>query len=308
MTARTTLAALLLLAIPTTTPAAEADPAAPKADPLYIVTEDVVYGPRDGMALTLDVITPKKPNGLGVVVFISAGYRSGRDVMAMFHPLASQPLLQRGYTVFAVMHSSQPKYTVPEIVQDAHRAVRFVRYHAKKYGVDPNRLGAAGASAGGHLALMVGCAGKPGDPEAKNPVDRESSSVAAVACFFPPTDFPALQDRATWDITAAFDVREFNPKTGRYERVSAERRQQLGRELSPLTHVGKGSAPVFVMHGDADKLVPVEQSKALVAKLKECGVACELTIKPGKGHWWLGIEKDVPALVDWFDKYLTPKK
>jgi len=62
------------------------------------------------------------------------------------------------------------------------------------------------------------------------------------------------------------------------------------------------------MHGDVDKVVPIEQSKALVAKLNGCGVACELVVKPGKGHYWLGIEKDIPALVDWLDIHLGPKK
>ena len=70
-----------------------------------------------------------------------------------------------------------------------NRAVRFIRYHAKDYTIDPDRIGITGGSAGGHLSLMQGTAGDAGDPKAKDPVDRTSSRVQAVACFFPPTDF-----------------------------------------------------------------------------------------------------------------------
>ena len=76
--------------------------------------------------------------------------------------MMATPFLDRGYTVFAVMHGSQPKYTVPEIVDDVHRAVRYVKHNAKKYGIDPDKLGATGGSAGGHLSLMMGRAGDPG--------------------------------------------------------------------------------------------------------------------------------------------------
>lgn len=297
MTARAVFAVSLLLAVPALAPAADAAPP-------YAVTEDVVYGRRAGLALTLDVIAPKKSNGAGVIVFVSAGYRSDRELMPLAHR-ASAAFLDRGYTVFAVLHGSQPKFTLPEIVEDAHRAVRFVRHNAKRFGIAPDRIGATGGSAGGHLALMVGCAGRAGDPHAKDPVERERSGVGAVACFFPPTDLLALEDRATGTFAAPFDVRELDARTGMYERVSCERRRELGRELSPLTHASAASAPVFVVHGEKDTVVPVEQSRTLVAKLKGCGVACELSVKPKAGHFWLGIEKDVPVLADWFDKHLA---
>ena len=303
MTARALSAVFALLTL-----AAPAQPAPlPKPEPAFTTTEDVVYGRRVGLALILDVLTPKNPNGLGVFVFVSAEFRSGRDLLALFRP-AMTPFLDRGYTVFAVMHGSQPTFTVPQIVEDAHRAVRFIRHNAKKYGIDPEKLGAAGGSAGRHLALMVGCAGGPGNPGAKDPVDRESSKVAAVACFFPPTDFLALENAPNKDVAAAFDFREFDPKSGTCERVTGERRRQIGREISPITHATKDSAPALIVHGDKDKLVPVEQSKAMVAKLKERGAACELKVKQGREHFGLWIISEVPTLVDWLDKHLLTKK
>ena len=91
--------------------------------------------------------------------------------------------------MFAVCHGSQPKYTIPEAIADMQLSVRYIRSHASEFGIDPDRIGVSGGSAGGHLSLMLGTASDAGDPQAKDPVLRASSRVAAVACFFPPTDF-----------------------------------------------------------------------------------------------------------------------
>src|SRR3954452_24540576 len=177
---KTRLGLLLSLLMTVAAPSARA---ADTAD--WTRTQDVIYGRKYGLALTMDVFTPKKANGVGVIFVVSGGWFSRPQAI---HPALATPLLKRGYTVFAVVHGSQPRFTVPEIVEDMHRAVRFIRHHATEYGVDPDRLGITGASAGGHLSLMIGTAGQKGNPNAPDPVDRESSRVKAVACFFPPTD------------------------------------------------------------------------------------------------------------------------
>jgi acetyl esterase/lipase len=148
---------------------------------------DIVYGRKLGMALTMDVWKPAKQNGIGVIFLVSGGFQSGLDKVdsERFGAVVLKPFLDRGQTVFAVSHSAQPKFNVIEIVPDIHRAVRFIRVHAKDYGVDPDRLGIMGTSSGGFLALSIATAGKPGDHEAKDPVDRASSRVQAVACFCP---------------------------------------------------------------------------------------------------------------------------
>src|SRR5438445_2418441 len=149
-------------------------------------TEDVIYGRKFGTALTLDVFQPAKTNGCGILFMVSGGFFSSHDAIS---PGFYQPLLQRGYTVFAVVHGSQPRFIIPEIERDIHRAVRFVRHNAAKWHVSPDHFGITGGSAGGHLSLTMGTQGKAGDPDEKDPIDRESSAVQAVACFFPPTDF-----------------------------------------------------------------------------------------------------------------------
>ena len=78
-------------------------------------------------------------------------------------------------------------------------------------------------------------------------------------------------------------------------------------QVSPLYHVTKGSAPALIIHGDADKLVPIQQAELIIAKFKDAGVPCELVVKKGAGHGWAGMDKDLPTLADWFDKYLAKK-
>src|SRR5438067_2151709 len=160
-------------------------------EPAFTRAADVIYGRKYGMALTLDVFTPKaNANGAAVVWVVSGGWVSAHELAAPEFPFSPvNELVKRGYTVFAVIHGSQPKFTIPEILQDMHRAVRFIRAHAADYKIDPDRIGITGGSAGGHLSLMQGTAGDQGDPKARDPIDRTSSRVQAVACFFPPTDF-----------------------------------------------------------------------------------------------------------------------
>src|SRR5256714_7275792 len=99
--------------------------------------EDVIYSRKFGTALTLDVFQPEQPNGCGILFMVSGGFFSSHDAI---NPAFYRALLDRGYTVFAVVHGSQPKFTIPEIEQDIHRAVRFVRHIAGTYGVKPEKL------------------------------------------------------------------------------------------------------------------------------------------------------------------------
>src|SRR6476620_8849050 len=111
--------------------------------------EDVIYGRKYGTALTMDVFTPKKvAKGIGVIFVVSGGFFSSHEAI---NPVFVRPFTDRGYTVFAVVHGSQPRFNVPEIVQDMNRAVRFIRHHARDYSIEPDRLGIYGGSAGGHL-------------------------------------------------------------------------------------------------------------------------------------------------------------
>ena len=286
------------------------------AEEAFTRTEDVIYGRKFGTALTLDVFTPKpagnkSANGAAVVLVVSGGWYSSHD--GVNQGFASE-FLSRGYTVFAVVHGSQPKFTIPEVVEDMHRAIRFIRSRAKQYQIDPERIGICGASAGGHLSLMQGTAGTLGDPEAKDPVDRESSRVQAVACFFPPTDFlnygkpgeNAIGRGILKDFRAPFDFHELDPKTRSFVPIVDEAKIiEIGKSISPVNHVTKDDAPTLIIHGDRDKLVPIQQAEIIISKLKDVGVPCELVTKPGADHGWPDIGNDFATLANWFDKYLS---
>jgi acetyl esterase/lipase len=277
----------------------------------YVRTRDVIYGRKDGLALTMDVIAPReKPNGLGIVFVVSGGWRSSP---AAIRPELFTPFLRHGYTVFAVVHGTQPKFTVPEIIADVHRAIRFIRYHAKEYRIDPDHIGITGGSAGGHLSLMIGMAGTPGDPKARDPVERVSSRVQAVACFFPPTDFlnygkeGAVLDCKNIDrrFRAALDFQVLDTDERIFKRITDEKKvQELLRDISPITHVSRDDPPTLIIHGDKDHLVPLQQSERMVAKLKEAGVPADLIVKKDCGHGWFTILKDTETLAQWFDRYL----
>jgi acetyl esterase/lipase len=292
-------------------PCAAQFPTKTPLDP-HVRSEDVIYGRKDGVALTMDVYSPKKnPNGAGVILCVSAEYRSGKEMLNLFREYTAGAFLNRGYVVFLVMHGSQPRFTVPEIVGQMHRAVRFIKANAKGYGVDPKRLGITGASSGGHLSLMMGCAGRGGAPDDEDEVDKQSSKVAAVACIFPVTDFLEYDKEklpAKWErFRALFDVREMDRKTNRLERITPEMRTQLGREYSPLHCFKQDAAPTFIVHGDADELVPIRQSRELNVALKKCGALCELVEVKGMGHTIPEALTHLPRLADWIDKQLVQK-
>ncbi len=262
-------------------------------------TEDVIYGRKFGTALTLDVFQPTKPNGVGLVWMVSGGWFSSHEAI---NPDKYRPFLARGYTIFAVVHGSQPKFIVTEIAEDIHRAVRFIRHNAGSYGVDPDRLGITGASAGGHLTLTMAVKGGRGKPDAKDPIDRESSAVQCAACFFPPTDFLNYGEPGE-DAVGVGTLKNYQPAFGPLSDTN-EGRQKLGREISPIYFLQSNTPPVLIIHGDADKLVPIYQAQTFVKRCDELGVKAKLLVRKGREHGWPGINQDLQILADWFDEHL----
>ena len=240
----------------------------------YARTEDVVYGRKFGTALTLDVFQPTgtKPNGFAIIQVISGGWISSH---ANISPAGLQTYLDRGYTVFAVVHGSQPKFTLPEIVPDLHRAVRFIRHNAARWAIDPAHLGITGSSAGGHLSLTLGTQGGPGPADAKDPIDRASSAVQAVACFYPPTDF--LNYGREGEIAVGRGIlKDYIPAFGP-DALTPEGRQKLGQTFSPARYA------------------------------TAAGATARLIVKPGAEHGgktWPDLAGDRRRFADWFDHYL----
>jgi acetyl esterase/lipase len=285
------------------------------ADEAEVVRQqDVIYGRKWGLAMTMDVFTPKNANGAAVVAVMSGGWFSAKE---MIRPADLGEYTKRGYTVFAVMHGSQPKFTVPEAVEDMNRAVKFIRAHAKEYKIDPDKIGITGASAGGHLSLMIATAPDKGDPDARDPVEAASARVQAAAVFFPPTDFENWgKAEAVLNIETirdpfkpAFDFRESDKATGRFLPVTDEKKvRAILHQVSPINHVSSENPPVLIIHGDKDDLVPIQQAEIMVDRLKEAKVPAKLVVKEGAKHGWQDMGKDRVTIADWFDQYLLRKE
>lgn len=274
----------------------------------FDVIEDVVYGHKDGLALTMDVVTPKENSkGIGVVLVSSGGWRSGksnvpgREIEGRKHEHWMQGLLQGGYTLFVARHGSAPRYYVPEMIDDIRRSVRFARHHAAKYGVDPERLGITSGSSGGHLSLMVGLTGDDGKPEAEDPIDRESSRVQAIVAWFPPTDL------VNWGMKDGYvTINKLRPDIlkGLFPEIT-DIKPQL-ESISPIYFITPDDPPLLLIHGLRDLTVPIQQSRIMRDKYDEAKLPVKLVEHKTGGHTnWPGILDEYPAVWTWFDEYLS---
>ena len=255
---------------------------------------DVIYGHRDGMALTYDVFKPLKPNGALVVNMVSAGWNSSwaapEERQARY-----QLLIDKGFTVVALYHASAPRFKVPDAVADIRLGMRHIKLHAADYGADPLRIGVWGASAGGHLSLVAGVMADDGDPAAANPLERSGNRVRAVVAYFPPTDLDKLLG-------------------GRAKSGAIDFNDSLRASISPIHFVDARDPPTLIISGGADKGVPISQSEVMKAALDKASVENRLKVFPDADHD-LYVKGDpaktdayaveaMNAMVDWFQKHL----
>jgi acetyl esterase/lipase len=266
---------------------------------------DVVYGEVHGTGLLMDVFTPKgKANGLGIIDVVSGAYSSDRrklrdHILAQLYSI----FCSRGYTVFAIRPGSRTRYTAPEMEAHVKIGIRYVKQHAAEYKVDPDRLGLTGASAGGHLATLAAVTPEEGNPDADSPLLRHNTRVKAAAIFFPPTDFLDWDGKPA-DFKTLGDLLFLGGAKGHSEEEIKERAGQI----SPARLVKEPAVPFLLIHGDADPLVPLQQSQKMVAALKAAGGSAELIVKKGGGHPWMTLPEEVKIMADWFDQHLPETK
>ncbi len=311
---RRILAALALgLSLPALAPAQTA--------PAARVDRNVVYGMVSGLGLLMDVYRPAQPNGIAVVAIQGSGWYQPLRYDAV--PLKernevsqhAQRFAAAGYTVFSLNHRSAPRFRYPDPVDDAQRAVRFIRAHKADYGVTSDRIGAWGSSSGGHLVEMLGTLDGAGNAADLDPVNRFSGKVQAVVALFAPSDLPtmfykterqgtvaALMGFAYQDPSLPGGARPEDPENRAY------------RAASPTTHATADDAPMLLFHGDEDVIVPIQQSELMEATLKKAGVEVRFVRVPGGKHGGdFQFKAGDPRLPDhkgeavkWFDAHLKP--
>ncbi len=251
--------------------------------------QDVIYMKAGGTAFTMDVFKPAKPNKAAVVFMVSGGWTSDHSRLESLAPAMKQVFGDAGFTVFAVVHGAQPRYKVAEIVEQVRSAVRFIHAHAADYGVDSNRVGVTGISSGAHLSLMI--AGSP------------DSGVNAVAAIAPGTDL------ANWGkpgvlFTDDPAIVPFTPALGFDPKATKDDIKAMLMKLSPITLVNPKYPPTLIVHGDADKLVPLQQSEAMDRALAKAGIEHKLEVIPGGGHDDKTFGPGLIKALQWFKEKL----
>lgn len=262
------------------------------------ITPDVVYGHKAGMALTYDVVKPAKSNGAAVLFMVSGGWVSAwtrPDAIIRGEKPASlnlfEKIVDRGYTLILVRHGSSPFFKVPDAVADVKLSIRHIRAHAVDFGIDPARIGVCGASAGGHLSLVLGSMGDDGSDKADVENSKVSSRVQAAVAYFPPTD-----------------IREYvNHKTLSRQFPAVVFPDDQADDVSPLLAVTPDDAPTLLIHGDNDELVPISHSERFLKAMQDANATCELIVMKGAAHGFPGDQgtQAETALLDWFDKHLA---
>jgi len=234
------------------------------------VDMDVVYAKVGDTELKMDLHHPVSP-GVGkspaVVVIHGGAWMAGarKDIESLAKAFAEE-----GFLAANVSYRLAPKHKWPAMLDDVQTAVRYLRHHAGKLKIDPKMIAATGASAGGHLSLFLGFT----DTREANPKEfpKESSRVQAVLDLFGPTDM-------SQDYPKSADIL--------YSIVLGKPRDQAAAEIkaaSPLNFVDAKSAPVYIIQGLNDAVVPSVQSVRLSEKLKKTGVVYESVMIDGFGH------------------------
>jgi acetyl esterase/lipase len=228
-----------------------------------------------GLALLMDVYYPENPNGYGIIHISGSSWTRGLslDARMLNHKrhvkLEGEVFVEAGYTLFSVNHRAVPRFVYPAAVEDVQRAVRFIRYHADRYGINPAKIGAIGGSSGGHLVCILGILDGNEILEDDTPVNRMNAKVQCVMARAAPTNFLGE------DIGESFlgaRVRD-KPSTIEYKRAY---------QASLINHVSTDDPPFLLIHGDKDPVVPYVLSENMYNKLLEMKVKSNLiTVKGG---------------------------
>jgi acetyl esterase/lipase len=227
--------------------------------------KNLTYAMHDGVALPMDLYLPRDVAAkatvapMPVILWLPGGgwFECNKETAPWFYA-------KHGFAIAAINYRTSDQHPAPANVHDCKAAVRWLRMHAPEYGLDPDRIGVWGKSAGGHLALML--AFTPDHPELDRATYGVSSRVQAACSFYGVSDLVRLD--TTWS------------------RQYLRDRHDLVWLLGPINHVSSSVPPTLLFHGDADPVVPIEQSQILHDALRAAGADVEMHVVQGAVHHW----------------------
>ncbi len=259
------------------------------------VERRIEYGKGGEVALKLDIYSPKqRTKPLPAVIFIHGGaWKSGNR--EMYHYYCTK-FAEHGFIAATISYRLTGVAPFPAAVEDVKCAVRWIRANAEKLGIDPNKIGVVGGSAGGHLALMIAYASDKPELEGTGGNAETSSRVQAVVDLYGPTDLTAESAKSRREVLGFMGGKTIDQEPEQY------------RLASPITHVSKDDPPTLILHGSIDETVSIDQANLLVEKLAKTGVPYEFDRIEGWPHTMdldAGVNRHCLAkMFEFFDKYL----
>ncbi len=251
-------------------------------------TRDIEYARAGETSLKLDLHRPQQGGAFAPLVIFLGDGPDAPDTSS-----AAMPLLEHGYAVAIVKYRSPQVAPFPAQIHDIKSAVRFLRSHAGDYGIDPDRIGVWGASAGGHLAALLGTSG--GIAELEGESSSISSRVQAVVDYWGPADLLIVEKGS-----------KLRHSIETLLGGALEQKQDLARLASPITHVTSDDPPFLIAHGDADEIVPLRHSEILRSALRRAGIEVTMHMTRGAPHGW-NLAPPIQVVVEFFDKHLKQK-
>lgn len=235
----------------------------------FTKTAGVVYKKTDDYELKCDVFIPEGKGPFPAVLALhGGGWHSGSKLMLSRHAWL---MARSGYIVVAANYRQAPEYRFPAQMEDCVDAVRWMRTDGKSFGIDPDRIGGYGYSAGGHLVALLGTTSelgkfdRPGDP--RNGVD---SSLSAVVAGGAPCEF-------SWVGDGSFLLKYWLGGT----------RNEVPKQYfdaSPTNFVTVNDPPFYFYHGQYDLLVPQSSARTLHEKLSQLGIESSFDVVPNSEH------------------------
>ena len=244
------------------------------------VLRDVVFGKGGDRELTMHIVVPKKKSDSPSPVYVwihGGGWQGGTKETGVWK-LA--PLVRDGFVGATIEYRLTAEAPFPAQIQDCKCAIRYLRAHADKFNIDPDRIAVGGSSAGGHLAALMGTSGGVKELEGSGGWADQSSAVQAVVDLYGPTDFKAFVSTPGYES----HNRDGSPESKLLGGGEVLPNEAGIRRVNPITYVDPSDPPFLIFHGSKDRTVPPNQSEALHKALQSKGVESTLSIIDGAGH------------------------